>query len=212
MLHACCGLGKAPPHMTELPDFMAVQADCNIEGRVDLRALDFVSSYDSHLMCPICHCPFVQPVRLQCDHVFCADCLRSAITTFRSGDTAEFPCPSCRNPTRHVSTNVPRLLINMCDEIQVRCPLAAEGCDEVVPRGHIQSHVEKYCGYKLVPCPDAECDKKMRKRDLQVDQRCRHNYCRCDRCKEDVMEQDLEVRAARPMFLPHRDMLRSFVD
>lgn len=145
-------------------------------------------------MCPICHCPFVQPVRLQCDHVFCEKCLRSAITTFRSAESDEFPCPSCRTPTSHVSTSVPRLLINMCDEIQVRCPLAAEGCQEIVPRGHIQSHVDKYCGYRLVPCPDESCGKKTRKRDLQAENRCRHSYCRCSRCEEDVMEQDYEVR------------------
>ncbi|KAJ5636407.1 Zinc finger RING-type [Penicillium longicatenatum] len=176
----------------DLQDFLALEADCDTEDQVDLRALEFVSSYDSHLMCPICHCPFIQPVRLQCDHVFCEKCLRSAITTFRSAESDEFPCPSCRTPTSQVSMSVPRLLINMCDEIQVRCPLAAEGCQELVPRGHIQSHVDKYCGYRLVPCPDESCDKKTRRKDLQAENRCRHSYCRCSRCEEDVMEQDYE--------------------
>ncbi|KAJ5697912.1 Zinc finger RING-type [Penicillium malachiteum] len=177
----------------DIEDFLALGAESNTEGQVDLRALDHVSSYDSHLMCPICHCPFIQPVRLQCDHVFCEKCLRSAITTFHSADSDHFPCPSCRTPTRHVSMSVPRLLINMCDEIQVQCPLSRNGCQELVPRGHIQSHVEKYCGYQLVPCPDESCDKKTRKKDLQVEKRCRHSYCRCSRCEEDVMEQDYEV-------------------
>ncbi|KAJ5159776.1 Zinc finger RING-type [Penicillium canariense] len=173
-----------------IPDFLALEADSESGDLVDLRALDFVSSYDSHLMCPICHCPFVQPVRLQCDHVFCRKCLGSAITTVRSADSEEFPCPSCRTPATRISMNVPRLLINMCDEIQVRCPLLGDGCEEVVPRGHIQSHVEKYCGYRLVPCPDESCGKNTRKKDLQPDQRCMHSYCRCGRCNEDIMEQD----------------------
>ncbi|KAJ5433350.1 uncharacterized protein N7458_012506 [Penicillium daleae] len=155
----------------DIQDFLAMEANSDRDDLVDLRALDFVSSYDSHLMCPICHCPFVQPVRLQCDHVFCQKCLGSAITTFRSADSDEFPCPSCRTPTTRISTRVPRLLVNMCDEIQVRCPLVGEGCNEIVPRGHVQSHVEKYCGYRLLPCPD-------------------ESYCRCERCNEDVMEQD----------------------
>ncbi|KAJ5587106.1 Zinc finger RING-type [Penicillium hispanicum] len=176
----------------DLQEFLVVDADCDVDEQVDLRALDFVSSYDSHLMCPICHCPFVQPVQLQCDHVFCSTCLRSAIITFRSADSDDFPCPSCRTPTSHVSTSVPRLLINMCDEIEVRCPLASEGCEELVPRGHVQSHVDKYCGYRLVPCPDDSCDKKMRKKDLRPEQSCRHSYFRCSRCEEDVMEQDYE--------------------
>lgn len=175
----------------DLQEFLALGVDCDREGaQVDLHALDFVSSYDSHLMCPICHCPFVQPVRLQCDHVFCQKCLHSAITTFRSAESDDFPCPSCRTLTSRVSTGVPRLLINMCDEIQVRCPRQAEGCQEVLPRGHVQSHVEKYCGYKLMPCPDESCDKKTRRKDLTAEQRCMHSYCRCARCEEDVMEQD----------------------
>lgn len=167
-----------------------MEATSDHEDQVDLRALDFVSGYDSHLMCPICHCPFVQPVRLQCDHVFCQKCLGSAITTFRSADSDEFPCPSCRTPTTRISTSVPRLLVNMCDEIKVRCPLVGEGCKEIVPRGHVQSHVERYCGYRLVPCPDESCGKKTRKKDLQPDERCMHGYCRCERCNQDVMEQD----------------------
>ncbi|KAJ5371084.1 uncharacterized protein N7496_007176 [Penicillium cataractarum] len=174
----------------DIQDFLAMEASSDRDDLVDLRALDIVSSYDSHLMCPICHCPFVQPVRLQCDHVFCQKCLGSAITTFRSADSDEFPCPSCRTPTTRISTNVPRLLVNMCDEIQVRCPLAGEGCNEIVPRGHVQSHVEKYCGYRLVSCPDESCGKKTRKKDLQPEERCMHSYCRCERCNEDVMEQD----------------------
>ncbi|KAJ5690515.1 Zinc finger RING-type [Penicillium macrosclerotiorum] len=175
-----------------LQDFLAAESDSDRDDLVDLRALDFVSSYDSHLMCPICHCPFVQPARLQCDHVFCQKCLRSAITTFHSADSDEFPCPSCRTPTSRVSTNVPRLLINMCDEIQVRCPLATDGCEEVVPRGHVQSHVDKYCGYRLVPCADSSCEKKTRKKDLPPEPRCMHSYCRCSRCEEDLMEQDFD--------------------
>lgn len=174
----------------DLQEFLASGVDCDREGQVDLRALDFVSSYDSHLMCPICHCPFVQPVRLQCDHIFCQKCLHSAISTFRSAEPDDFPCPSCRTPSSRVSTSIPRLLVNMCDEIQVRCPLQAQGCQEVVPRGHVQSHVEKYCGYKLVACPDESCDKKTRKRDLAEEQRCMHSYCRCARCEADVMELD----------------------
>lgn len=177
----------------DLQEFLASGVDHDREGQVDLRALDFVSSYDSHLMCPICHCPFVQPVRLQCDHVFCQKCLHSAIATFHSAESAEsdeFPCPSCRTPTSRVSTSVPRLLINMCDEIQVRCPLQAVGCQEILPRGHVQSHVEKYCGYKLMPCPDEACDRETRRKDLTEEQRCMHSYCRCSRCEQDIMEQD----------------------
>ncbi|KAJ5558946.1 Zinc finger RING-type [Penicillium sp. DV-2018c] len=177
-----------------LQEFLAMEETRERERDelIDLRSLDLISEYDSHLMCPICHCPFVEPVRLECDHLFCGSCLSSAITTFRSAGSEEFPCPSCRNPTQTVSANVPRLLINMCDEIRVRCPLIAEGCEEIIPRGHVQSHVEKYCGYRLVPCPDASCDQVARSKDVGMDQKCIHKIRRCSRCEGDVLEQEYE--------------------
>ena len=174
----------------DIKSFLEMEAASTLEEPLDLRTLDYVSSYDSHLMCPICHCPFVQPVRLHCDHVFCQKCLASTIITFRSADTDEFSCPSCRTPTSQISTSVPRLLVNMCDEIQVRCPWAEAGCEEVVPRGHVKSHVEKYCGYRMVLCPDESCGKTIRQKDLQSDGRCVHGYRRCERCGEDVVEQE----------------------
>ncbi|KAF4762370.1 hypothetical protein N7455_001374 [Penicillium solitum] len=175
-----------------LQDFLAMEESRDRDELIDLRSLDLVSEYDSHLMCPICHCPFVEPVRLQCDHVFCGGCLSSAITSFRSADSDEFPCPSCRNPTQEVSASVPRLLINMCDEIRVRCPLITEGCQEIIPRGHVQSHVEKYCGYRLLPCPDESCDQMTRSKDVGMDQKCIHRVRRCYYCEEDVLEHEYE--------------------
>ncbi|CAG8030856.1 unnamed protein product [Penicillium salamii] len=180
-----------------LEEFLAMEESREQDELIDLRGLDFVSEYDSHLMCPICHCPFVDPVHLQCDHVFCGSCLSSAITTFRSADSDDFPCPSCRVPAKEISTSVPRLLINMCDEIRVRCPLLTEGCQEIIPRGHVQSHVEKYCGYRLVPCPDDSCDKMMRSNDVGIKTKCMHAVRFCSRCEENVVEQDFEEHESK---------------
>src|SRR5438552_17541789 len=119
-----------------LHDLLATDPDGGVDEPIDLRALEYVSSYDEHLMCPICHCPFIRPVRLQCDHVFCQKCLNLAITSVNAGRD-DFRCPSCRAPTRDIFMKVPRLLINMCDDVQVRCPYSGEGCEEILPRGHV---------------------------------------------------------------------------
>lgn len=163
---------------------------CDPDG-VDFRALDYISTYDAHLMCPICRCPFVRPVRLQCDHIFCRTCLDSAITCSSSRD--DFTCPTCRSPTSDTSVNVPRMLINMCDDIRVKCPFSREGCSEIIPRGHVQLHVDKYCAYRLVDCPDEGCDKKTTKMHLHPEGKCMHELRHCPHCEEDVMEQDFEV-------------------
>lgn len=173
-----------------LEELLEIESTCRDDVTVDLRALDYVSSYDAHLMCPICHCAFVQPVRLQCDHIFCQRCLSFAITSCSERD--DFNCPTCRTPTNDVYTDVPRLLMNMCDDIRVKCPYSTGGCPKVVPRGHVELHVDKYCGYKLVDCPSETCDQKTQRKDLSEDN-CRHELRQCLGCEEDIMDQDYEV-------------------
>ncbi|PYI25877.1 hypothetical protein BP00DRAFT_81420 [Aspergillus indologenus CBS 114.80] len=172
-----------------LEDLLVMEANCDRDESVDLRSLDYVSSYDDHLMCPICHCPFINPVRLKCDHVFCQKCLVSAITTF-AASRDDFTCPACRTPTGGVYLKLPRLLVNMCDEIRVRCPFRSEGCEEVAPRVFIQTHVDKYCGYRPMDCPLGSCGLKTRKKDLDPEGRCLHELHQCARCEGNIMEQD----------------------
>lgn len=81
----------------------------------------------------------------------------------------------------------------MCDDIRVKCPFSKSGCPETVPRGHVESHVDKYCGYRLVDCPSENCDKQTRRKDLTEEDKCVHELHRCLGCEEDVMEQDYEV-------------------
>ncbi|OAX81664.1 hypothetical protein ACJ72_03996 [Emergomyces africanus] len=165
---------------------------------VDLRALEYVSTYDGHLMCPICHCPFIRPLRLKCDHIFCQKCLNSCITssptqTPLTPPSNNFACPSCRTPTMATFMKVPRIIISMCDDLRVKCPFAGQGCEEIIQRGHVQAHVDKYCAYRLMRCPDANCNYMTRKKDLDPDRRCLHELRNCDSCGESVMEGDFEV-------------------
>lgn len=175
-----------------LYDLLMMDRDGGVEALVDLRALEYISSYDEHLMCPICHCPFICPVRLQCDHVFCQKCLNTAIKSIDIGPN-DFPCPSCRAPTKDIFMNVPRLLINMCDDVHVRCPYSGEGCKEILPRGHVQSHVDKYCEFRLMDCPSLTCAQKTRKKNISPENKCLHGVISCDACGEGVMEQVIEV-------------------
>ncbi|OJJ88575.1 putative TRAF-like signal transducer [Aspergillus glaucus CBS 516.65] len=185
----------------DLEELLLVESSCTDDEIVDLRALDYVSGYDTHLMCPICHCALIRPVRLQCDHVFCQKCLGSAVTSSSGRD--DFTCPTCRTPTQTVYTDVPRLLINMCDDLRVKCPFLGEGCTEIMARGHVESHVDKYCGYKLLDCPSETCDKKTRKKDLDSDGKCVHELLQCSHCEEEVMEQDYESCLRFETMCPH---------
>ncbi len=91
----------------------------NYNPPVDLRLLDYVSTYDSNLMCAICRCPFVDPVILnECDHCFCRDCIRQCWNS----DTNYTPlgprgdCPTCRTPAKlGPRSATSKILVNLVD-------------------------------------------------------------------------------------------------
>lgn len=161
--------------------------------RVDLRSLDYVTPFDHNLMCAICHCPFVTPVKLDCDHVFCEECLNRAMM---HQDRESRTCPTCRSKIRHgVVTPVPKIIIRILDELVARCVFHEEGCTEMVPRGAIQDHIDRYCDYSRVHCPLVDCDLKVRRKD--ADKGCLHNIVDCDDCYQSMMELDVELHRTK---------------
>jgi hypothetical protein len=168
-------------------------------GKVDLRSLEYVSDFDDQLMCAICRCPYIQPIRLQCDHIFCQRCFDRA-QAFTANNTAPTStgakCPSCRSPVNKVYLSIPRIVTNMIDDLKVRCPLEKEGCVDIVTRGFAQTHVDKYCKYTPIDCPDQACSKKTPRKDLDPD-KCLHTIVPCsNKCETMVVLQDMEVSLA----------------
>ncbi|KAL2436832.1 hypothetical protein ABEF95_014752 [Exophiala dermatitidis] len=146
------------------------------ESKVDLRALEYVEDYDSHLMCPICHVPFVQPVVLECDHTFCDSCLKEYREEANSD--ARSRCPTCRSILLSAPRKASRLIVNMCNEIPVRCP--NEGCKETHPRGCIENHATKECPYERLQCPDPTCGKVVRRKNYVPDQCIHSSHIECE--------------------------------
>ena len=156
---------------------------------VDFRALEYVGSYDHNLMCAICHCPFVNPVKLDCEHVFCQRCVNQAMTHQRQDLRS---CPSCRRKIDAASiTPVPKILDRILDELTVKCPLRSEGCLEETPRCRIQDHVLRYCRYFEVDCPAEDCSLKLQRKDIEGT-RCLHYLVQCYDCKDSIMMRDME--------------------
>jgi zinc finger of C3HC4-type, RING len=154
---------------------------------LDLQDLDY-SEPDSHLCCPICQVPFVDPVSVDCGHYFCAACLaRYWKTTLRPGHRK--PCPACRtkvNSTKYA----PRLIVNMCNDVEVKCPLKA--CGEAVARGNLESHMLLYCPERLTTCPDARCKKQTKRKHL-LRGLCRHETHRECECGELISVNDSDT-------------------
>ncbi|KAF2162423.1 hypothetical protein M409DRAFT_27048 [Zasmidium cellare ATCC 36951] len=167
----------------------------NLNPPADLRLLDYVTPYDDNLMCPICRCPFVDPVVLtECDHCFCRDCIRQTWTT----STAYNPlgprgdCPSCRTPAKlGPRSATSKILTNILDDLIVKCPKSDDGCKAQVKRGEVQDHLSIYCGYALIECVAEGCELPVRRKDST--QGCLHFGVSCLACHEEMQKCHLET-------------------
>lgn len=166
--------------------------NANLNSPVDLRALDYVSKYDDNLVCPICRCPLVDPVLLMdCDHCFCRECIRQTWTTYSplgpKGD-----CPTCRMPAKlgpRASTS--KILVNILDDLVVKCPKHENGCKAELKRGEVQDHIAIYCSYAMVECKDSNCGQSVRRKDYE--QGCLHYNVSCESCQQSMPKAELET-------------------
>lgn len=166
----------------------------HLNAPVDMHMLEYVSNYDTNLMCPICRCPLVDPVILyDCDHCFCRDCLRQTWTEYTpAGPRGN--CPTCRASTKLMGRGgVSKILVNILDELVVRCPKHEEGCKAEVKRGAIADHVNLYCEYAMVDCPSQTCELPLRRKDAKE---CLHYGVSCLDCHATMLLANLEVRIA----------------
>ncbi|KAF2472039.1 uncharacterized protein BDR25DRAFT_353783 [Lindgomyces ingoldianus] len=158
----------------------------------DVHLLEYVSPCDSNLVCLICHSPFDKPVRLACDHYFCADCLQHAWNAQHDGHRT---CPTCRSGVDPANDPlpVPRILETMLDELVVKCPNTKSGCNWVDQRANVHDHVLLYCEYTLVECPSHDCRLPISQKDFHKG--CLHYTVSCEHCHTSLMRKDLEVCA-----------------
>lgn len=177
----------------ETPDIAALEHPQNIP--IDYTQLDYVSNYDENLMCPICHSPFLDPVVLDsCDHCFCRGCMTYAWKTaqHRPG-IPQGLCPTCRTPARLTSRSTSsKILVNILDELLVKCPREDQGCSAQVKRGCLDHHVNIYCDYEWMRCPSSVCTLRIRRKDLTQGV-CSHHEVSCLDCRQTTSLPYLEV-------------------
>jgi hypothetical protein len=164
------------------------------EPGLDLRALDYATDYEPHLMCPICHVPLIDPISLECDHCFCTRCLVQSCDRISADEGPK--CPTCRAAITTVPRKASRLIVNMCDDLKVRCP--NEGCGKELARGHIEYHATKQCGEQRLKCPAFPTCNKLTKRKHFVAEQCRHDThidCGCGKV----------IEIGKDDWLKHRD-------
>lgn len=160
---------------------------------IDLRALEYVAEYDTNLMCPICHVPFIDPIVLDCDHTFCGDCFDTYHTSVSGSDRSR--CPACRAYHLGGSRRANRLIRNMASEVRVKCPNS--GCDMVAPRSSIETHIIRECPEQELQCPSSTCERQTKRKNYIQDTCIHETHIECD-C-------GATIRLGRGEWIRHKD-------
>lgn len=95
------------------------------------------------LSCGICLEIIAQPMVTKCcQQMFCAKCIEEWLKRCKT-------CPNCRNVMSSEETMVaPRLVMNLLNEMPVKCEYERNGCPVVVAFNQMLTHL-KSCQYKV---------------------------------------------------------------
>ena len=95
-------------------------------------------SISERLKCAICSNPFVEPLKNTCtprEHAFCQQCIQDWLQRERS-------CPTCRQRLNieDLTPMTERIILDMLDELPVRCPFCQQNGLE---RGTLGRHIRE---------------------------------------------------------------------
>ena len=108
-------------------------------------------SINERLTCAICSNPFIQPMKTKCkptEHTFCHNCIKDWLQR-------QLSCPTCRRTlrTEHLTTVSERILIDMLDDLLVKCPFCQR---KGLARGALEEHINKQCSNRQINCSSVD--------------------------------------------------------
>lgn len=110
------------------------------------------------LICPICQTVLVDACSTKCGHTFCRKCITDAIELYDrdnpDDESRPFRCPVDRQALNGLGEIRPSafLITSLINELVVRCPFKARGCDFQGKRWVLQKHLDHDCLYTMVKC------------------------------------------------------------
>ncbi|KAI9056005.1 hypothetical protein LZ554_000937 [Drepanopeziza brunnea f. sp. 'monogermtubi'] len=158
----------------------------NLHNPLDLRALSFDGPVDENLMCPICHCPLIDPVMTECDHIFCRDCIEESLMHSQT-------CPIDRSPMSDEIDSfkrAPKIIINQLNDLKAKCKY----CSVSFARSMLENHIERYCPEAEMRCPGLNTEKEcqLRVKRKYSDKGCLHYEADCPDCQELLLQADMD--------------------
>ncbi|XP_046840076.1 kelch-like protein 18 [Xenia sp. Carnegie-2017] len=153
----------------------------------------FVDEVHSRFECPICFKIFKDPVQCPYEHYFCRSCIERCLLSSNK-------CPQCQcDLVSETFTDIPRIVTEMLEDLDIRCKNANRGCPEVVKLQFLQRH-EENCGYSPTPCRNEGCDEVLNKNEIEEHERerCKFRVITCEKCQ---MTFDVNSMRSHPCFM-----------
>ncbi|CAG5135506.1 unnamed protein product [Candidula unifasciata] len=120
----------------------------------------FTPTPDPELICGICMNVLDTPDETPCRHVFCHDCILTAIRENQK-------CPVCRAPCREGQTKeVLPLVQNLINKLTMRCDYFDNGCTDLILKEFFLDHVIS-CEFEMVQCRYKSCGQSLLRRDCE---------------------------------------------
>ena len=154
----------------------------------------FEKTVDQNFHCLICYNVLKDPVMCRRNgHCFCRGCITEHLRR------NAHKCPTCADElTVETLAEVPRIVKNYLNELNIRCDHYDRGCRELVQLQNLQRHVAE-CGFSPVVCKNQGCGETISKRDrtYHESELCQFRKLECHNCGEiSSMMAGMETKVA----------------
>ena len=151
----------------------------------------FVENYS----CPLCEGILFESVVDKCGHSFCKVCSDTLLT-----QTSKCPFTNIKL----IPPFAVNIVVNSVIEKQkVFCKNKKKGCSWIGKLIERKEHLDNKCGYTIIDCPNAGCDQKAMRKDIEAHCNiCEFKTIVCEYCKEKVLYKEIKEHIAQCPNLP----------
>uniref|UniRef100_A0A8D2JDL4 TNF receptor-associated factor n=1 Tax=Varanus komodoensis TaxID=61221 RepID=A0A8D2JDL4_VARKO len=142
----------------------------------------FVNAVEDKYKCEKCHLILCNPRQTECGHRYCETCISALLSSTSPKCTA---CQEIIVKDKIFKDNCCRRELLA---LQIFCRNENKGCREQLTLGQLLTHLKNDCLFEELPCPRADCNEKILRRDLpdHAEKTCKYRETTCKYCKSQV--------------------------
>ena len=154
----------------------------------------FEGKVEEELICLLCNKVLEKPSSTACEHVFCTKCLQSAAAK-------KIDCPKCSQPVVPIAEDadkkIEEQLVDRLGKLSIHCTHRSVGCTTILPWLALDTHAERECEYRPIPCENKGCSEKCPLNALEQHmERCDHRIVECKVCMARLPRKDMPAHQA----------------